>query len=188
MKTVLRLLAITTLALLAISVAQPSHAAQNPAFYLRTDKAAYVPGDSGNLLITIRNEGDETFTIKNMTITFPWLSYINDHWDGNVTINNINTPLASQGGTYNTQQSFTIPNDGRARTGQGTVRIGTDIGGFFPYRSGTFTVVLSSPTYTPLAVSTSIFSIVLIGILAIATMLLFMVHQGLKRTRPTATH
>ncbi len=89
MKGKYRILILTTFAVLALSLASPAHAAGSPTFYLRTDKPAYVPGDTGSLVITIRNEGDQAFTVKNMTISYPWLSYLNDHWDGNVTINNI---------------------------------------------------------------------------------------------------
>lgn len=187
MKGKYRILALTAFTILAISLALPVRAAATPVFYLRTDRASYSPGDYGQLVITIRNEGDQAFTIKNMTVNWPWMSYLNDHWDGNVTINNISQALAS-GAAYNTQQSFTIPTDGRAyRYSSGTLRIGTDIGGGGgSYRTSTFSVAMNAPTYTPFEIGTSIFSIVLIGIMAVATALLFMVNQAL-RTRPRTT-
>src|SRR5437867_9696562 len=99
MKNAYRALVLASLAILSISLANTTHAAQNPVFYLRTDHASYSPGDSGSLQITIRNQGDQTFAIKNISITFPWLSYLNDHWDGNVTITGMNQPVASGGAT-----------------------------------------------------------------------------------------
>ncbi len=191
MKGIYRILALAVFTLLALSLATPSRAAADPEFYIRTDRASYVPGDTGVLFITIRNAGDQAFTIKNITINYPWMFFINDHWEGNVTIPNINQAIASGGAVYNTQQTFTIPTDGRAyRFSSGTVRVGTDIGGGGggSYRSSSFTVAMSAPTYTPLEIGTSIFSIILIGIMAIATVLLFMVNQALRRTRPPTTH
>ena len=185
----LRIIPVAALALLALSLASPANASASPAFYLRTDRASYIPGDSGSLQITIRNEGDQSFAVRNITITWPWFSFLNDHWDGNMTVNNINTALAS-GQVYNTAQSFTVPNDGRAyRSNSGTIRVGSDIGGNGgSYRSASFTLFVNIPTYTPVEVSTSIFSILLVGILGVATVLLFLVNQGLRRTRnPTGT-
>ena len=187
MKRTIRTLAITTFALLALSLASPAHAGAQPVFYIRTDRASYSPGDTGQLLITVRNEGDQALTIKNLTINYPWTSFINDHWDGNITIT-ITPQAIAAGQAYNTQQSFTIPTDGRAYrfTTTGTVKVGTDIGGGGgTYRSSSFSIAMNAPTYTPLELSTSLFSIILIGILAVATFLLFMVNQALRRTRPT---
>ncbi len=191
MKSKYGLIALTAFAMLSLSLAFPAHAFSNPAFYLRTDKASYSPGDSGSLQITLRNQGDTSFTVKNMSISYPWMAYINDHWDGNVSINNINVPLASGGGTWNSQQSFTIPGDGRAyRFGQGALRVGTDIGGGGgSYIQSSFYITMNAPTYTPLEVSTSLFSILTIAILGVATVLLFTVTTALKRLKvPTTTH
>ncbi len=190
----LRIIPIAALALLALSLASPANAAPSPAFYLRSDRASYIPGDSGSLQITIRNEGDQAFTVRNITITWPWFSFLNDHWEGNMTINGINTALAT-GQAYNTAQSFTVPGDGRAyRSDIGTMKVGTDIGGNGgSFRSSSFTIYVNIPTYTPVEVNTSIFSILIVGILGIATVLLFLVHQGLRRTKnpagpSTSTH
>ena len=188
-----RLNRIATLAvftLLVLSMTNLVHAGASPAFYIRSDKASYVPGDTGSLLITIRNEGDQAFTIKNMTIFFPWMSFINDHWEGNVTVNSINQAFAT-GQAYNSQQSFTVPSDGRAyRSSSGTVKLGTDIGGNGgSYRTSTFYITMNAPTYTPIEVSTQLFSIIIIGILAVATVLLFLVNDALRRSKPhTAAH
>ena len=184
----LRIVPIAAFALLALSLTNPANAASSPAFYLRSDRASYIPGDPGSLQITIRNEGDQAFTVRNITITWPWFSFLNDHWEGNMTINSINTALAT-GQAYNTAQSFSVPNDGRAyRSNTGTMKVGTDIGGNGgSYRSSSFTIYVNIPTYTPVEVNTSIFSILIVGILGVATVLLFLVNQGLRRPK-TATH
>ena len=169
------------------------HADPNPVFYVRTDRASYSPGDTGLLEITIRNQGNQAMTVKNISITYPWMSFINDHWDGNVTINNIGAPVASGGAAYNTQQSFTVPTDGRAyHFGFGTIRVGTDIGGNGrEYLSTNFQVTMNAPTYTPVGISTSLFSILLVGIMAVATFLLFNCQHGAEKLRtitPSTTH
>ncbi len=192
MKRVNRAVMLAAFTILALSLTTLAHAAPQPTFYLRADRSSYVPGDSGQLLITIRNEGDQAMTIKNMTINWPWMMFINDHWDGNMTINNINQALAA-GQAYNTAPGFTIPTDGRAyRFSSGTVRVGTDIGGTGgSYRSSSFSITMNAPTYTPVELSTSLFSILVVGILAVATFLLFTVSIALKKLRTpniTTTH
>ncbi len=175
---------LTAFTILALSLTNLAYAAPSPAFYIRTDRASYVPGDSGQLLITIRNEGDQAMTIKNITVNWPWMMFLNDHWDGNMTTNNINQALAA-GQAYNTSPSFTIPTDGRAyRFSSGTIRVGTDTGGSGgSYRSSSFSITMNAPTYTPVELSTSLFSILVVGILAVATFLLFTVSIALKKLR-----
>src|SRR6266705_204689 len=129
MKSVpLTLLAISILAGIMLT---PSHASFIVNTYARTDRASYVPGDSGTLLITIRNSGTQAFTVKNISITYPWKAFITDHWDGNFTTTGITQALAA-GQTYNTQYTFTVPTDGRASNifgGTISIQVGTDIGG-----------------------------------------------------------
>lgn len=183
MKRTFELFAITAIALLMVSIAGSAYAQPDPEFYIRTNKASYTPGDTGQLLITIRNEGDQAFTVRNITVNFPWMSFIIDHWEGNVTVSGINQAIAG-GAAYNTQQSFTVPADGRAyQSSSGTVRVGTDMGTNGLYRSSSFRIQMSAPTYTPFEVSTSLFSIILIGIMGIATVLLFTLNQAFRRTK-----
>ncbi len=131
-------------------------------------------------------------TVKNITIDWPWMMFLNDHWDGNMTMNNINQAIAA-GQAYNTSPGFTIPTDGRAyRFSSGTIKVGTDIGGTGgSFRYAIFSITMNSPTYTPVELSTSLFSILVVGILAVATFLLFTVNMALKRQRTPqalATH
>src|SRR5712692_7655890 len=192
MKRINRAVMLTAFTILALSLTNLAHAGPQPAFYIRTNQASYVPGDSGQLFITIHNEGDQAMTVKNITINWPWMMFLNDHWDGNMTINNINQAIAA-GQAYNTSPGFTTPTDGRAyRFSSGTVKVGTDIGGTGgSYRSSSFSITMNAPTYTPVELSTSLFSILVVGILAVATFLLFTVSIALKKLRApnlTTTH
>src|SRR5437879_13830217 len=122
-----------TITLLAIAIVglatlTPAHAAPPPGFnlYARTDRPTYAPGDTGTLFITVRNQGTNAFTIKNITVTYPWKFFVTDHWDGNFTTV-LSTAQALAGGqTYNTQYTFTVPTDGRASNIFGeTILLGT---------------------------------------------------------------
>ncbi|HVH14737.1 MAG TPA: hypothetical protein VNA15_03340, partial [Candidatus Angelobacter sp.] len=77
-------LAITTLSIgiLGLVTLAPAHAALSGLnIYARTDRANYAPGDSGTLFITVRNQGTSAFTIRNVSVTYPWKAFITDHWD-----------------------------------------------------------------------------------------------------------
>ncbi len=58
MKRISRAVMLAAFTILALSLTNLAHAGPDPAFYLRTDRASYSPGDSGQLLITVHNEGD----------------------------------------------------------------------------------------------------------------------------------
>src|SRR5947208_5431788 len=98
-------------AIIGLATLTPTHAAPLPGLnvYARTDRTSYAPGDTGTLFITVRNQGTAAFTIKNITVTYPWKLFITDHWDGNSTY--VITPVAAlaQGQTYNTQNASTLP-------------------------------------------------------------------------------
>jgi hypothetical protein len=89
--------------------------------YAWTDKPWYNPGDSGKLKISIINPTDKPVEIRNITILYPWGPQYDANtgtWDGNVTIKiSPAANMPSGGGKYYTEQDFTIPNDGRSRTG-----------------------------------------------------------------------
>ncbi len=181
---------LTAFTVIALSLTGLAHAAGNPAFYLRTNSASYSPGDTGQLLITIRNEGDQAITVKNITIDWPWMMFLNDHWDGNITINNINQALAPNQ-AYNTSPSFTVPTDGRAyQSSSGSIKVGTDLGGGDggSYRFGSFSIRMNAPTYTPVEINTSLFSILVVAILGVATVLLFMVATTMRKLKLPTTH
>jgi len=175
----LTLLAISILAGIMLT---PSHASFVVNTYARTDRASYVPGDSGTLLITIRNSGTQAFTVKNISITYPWKAFITDHWDGNFTTAGITQALAA-GQTYNTQYTFTVPTDGRASNvfgGTISIQVGTDIAGG-SYSSGSATIAYALPTYQPLSLTSSILPVVEIVLLGIAVVMLALVFMGIGK-------
>jgi hypothetical protein len=175
------------LTLLAISILAgvmlaPTHASFAVNIYGRTDRASYVPGDTGTLLITVRNSGTQAFTVKNISITYPWKAFITDHWDGNFTTTGITQALAA-GQTYNTQYTFTVPTDGRASNifgGTISIVVGTDIAGG-SFDPGSATIAYALPTYQPLSLTSSVLPIIEIVLLGIAVVMLAMVSMGISK-------
>ncbi len=188
MNSVRKIASLALLTVFAIGIASTVYAGfpiSDAKLYLRTDRPSYLPGETGTLFVTVRNEGTSAFTVKNITVDYPWKSFIDGRWDGNVTKSSINSALASNGGVYNDQFSFTVPNDGRASSlfgGSASVRVGTDIGGgggsFVP---GSANVIIALPTYQPVGISTSLFPVVTIALLAIAVVLLSLLLVWIRR-------
>lgn len=178
------LLAMLVLATFIGVAVTPIHASYIPVIYARTDKPAYSPGDSGILYITIRNQGTQAFTVKNVSITYPWFGFVTDHWDGNSTTNNINQAVA-QNQNYNTQFSFTVPTDGRASyisSGREiTITVGTDIGGGTYENPVSTPIQFTIPTYQPLSLASSTLPIIQIVLLGIAVVMLALVWMGISR-------
>jgi len=110
-KTSTLLLATVVLALIFVPLAR----AQVPQveIYGYVDKVQYSPGETGELKIWIVNEGDVALIFQNITVVYPWSSYL--PWEGNETRKEIGTVI-SVGGNTTLTFSFTVPNDGRAVT------------------------------------------------------------------------
>ena len=175
------LLALLALSIISAIAIAPSHATFQPVVYAHTDKPAYNPGDSGTLYITVRNQGTQAFTVENISITYPWFAFITNHWDGNVTTTGIAQAIA-QSQTYNTQYSFTVPNDGRVSLIGGTIqiRIGTDINGG-SFTSGTASIGFTLPTYQPLSLTASALPIIEIVLLGVAVVMLALVWMSISK-------
>src|SRR5437016_13612803 len=110
-------LTLLAISVLAATILAPSHASISVNVYSRTDRPSYVPGDTGTLFITVRNQGTQAFSVKNVSVTYPWKAFVTDHWDGNTT--NVITPQAlAAGQTYNTQYTFTVPRSEERRVGK----------------------------------------------------------------------
>jgi len=112
-----------------------------------TDKVVYNPGDSGKLILSLRNEHPtDTIEVHNITIVFNnWFAYVKDHWEGNQTIKM--SPYAfvgSKGGTfYKDDITFTVPTDGRAISTGVSITIGTNKG----YDTGSANVNVATASY-----------------------------------------
>lgn len=186
MKT--KIASITVLAIALASfltmVPAPAHGSFIATIYGWTDKASYVPGDSGVLHITVRNQGTQAFTVRNITVDYPWMAFVTDHWDGNFTTANINNAVAA-GQNYNTQYSFTVPTDGRATFGGGvaSISVGTDIGSNGSFQDGTARISLALPAYQPLSLTNSILPILTVVLLGIAVVMLALVWMGINKQK-----
>src|SRR5207245_3211712 len=119
-------LTVLAIGILSIVMIAPIQANYQAIAYGRTDRSGYLPGDSGTLYITVRNEGSQAVTVKNITVDYPWMAFITDHWDGNFTATAINQAL-SQNQNYNTQYTFTLPTDGKAHSGSAAITVMTDV-------------------------------------------------------------
>ena len=177
--------ALLAAAIIGLVMTTPTHAALSGlAIYARTDKSSYTPGDSGTLFVTVRNQGTTAFTVKNISVTYPWKAFITDHWDGNFTDASINQALAT-GQTYNKQYTFTVPSDGRASNlFGGTISI--SVGTSEPSPSGTYTpgsasIQYAIATYQPLGLASSALSIVEVALIGIAVVMLALVWMGISK-------
>jgi hypothetical protein len=181
MKTKSIPLTVLAIGILSIIMIAPIHANYQAIAYGRTDRSGYLPGDSGTLYITVRNEGSQAITVKNITVDYPWMAFITDHWDGNFTATGINQAL-SQNQNYNTQFTFTLPTDGRAHSGEALVTVRTDVpnGQYQSLDASTF-ITVAAATYQPLGLSSSILPIVSIVLLGIAVVMLFFVYMGIAK-------
>ena len=182
MKTRIASITVLAIAAFALVTSAPVHGSFIATVYAWTDKASYVPGDSGVLHITVRNQGTQAFTVKNITVNYPWMAFVTDHWDGNFTTANINSAVAA-GQNYNTQYSFTIPTDGRAAglISTASIMVGTDIGSNGSFQDGTARITQALPAYQPLSLTSSILPILTVVLLGIAVVMLALVWMGVNK-------
>ncbi len=182
MKANIASLAVLAIALVSMTMIAPIHASYAPSVSAWTDKASYIPGDSGTLHITVLNQGSQAFTVRNITVNYPWKAFIVDHWDGNFTASGINQAIAT-GQTFNIQYAFTVPTDGRASQYIGiiSISVGTDIGSTGSYVPGQATISIAAATYQPVELTTSSFAIVEIALLGVAVIMLALVYLGQRK-------
>ena len=182
MKMKIAPIALVTFSIITAIMVVPIHASYLPTIYAHTDKASYLPGDSGTLFITVKNEGTQSFGVRNLTITYPWKAFLVDHWDGNNTYTFTGVAL-SQGGTWNQQYTFTVPTDGRASGFGGSISImmGTDIGSEGSYYPGSAAISIAIATYQPFGVATSIIPIVSLVLLGLAVVMLALLYMSMRK-------
>ncbi len=174
-------LTLAAIGILAITVIAPIHANYQAVAYGRTDRSSYLPGDTGTLFITVRNEGSQALTVKNITVVYPWMAFITDHWDGNFTATGI-TQALSQNQNFNTQYTFTIPTDGRAHSGGISVTVGTDVpNGPYQFLDASAFLSIAGATYQPLSLTSSVLPIIEIVLLGIAVVMLALVFMGIGK-------
>jgi hypothetical protein len=116
-----------------------SNAAAALTVYGYTDQAFYKPGDSGTLYFWVYNSGTVPLILSNVSIYYPWYNAAG-LWSGNATILPSAATVIPVGGNWSGTDSFTVPTDGRAPSGTGSIRVvvGTD-----EFMSPAFTVSLT---------------------------------------------
>ncbi|HEX4919720.1 MAG TPA: hypothetical protein VFV92_03170, partial [Candidatus Bathyarchaeia archaeon] len=168
MKKILHsILAASLVALVLAATSLPAHA--QPQVNWRPDKAAYAPGDTGTLTITIFNTVGNPLAIRNLTVYYPWAGYdTNGKWLSNANFTNNFSPnvaLAETGAnnfSYTTPQ-FSIPTwfgsnsqiqldcPGNTNTRQGTysacILLGTNSTN--RYEGTHFSLTMALPFYNP---------------------------------------
>ena len=170
-KILYSVLAASLVALMLATASWPAHA--QPQVNWRPDKAAYAPGDSGTLTITIFNTLGSPVAVRNLTVYYPWAGYdTNGKWLSNANITkdfSPNVALAAAGAnnfSYTTTQ-FSIPSwfgsnsqvqfncPGNTNTRLGTysacILIGTNSTN--RYEGTHFTMTMAQPFYNPSSAS-----------------------------------
>lgn len=102
--------------LLSAVSAQPPQPPSNVEVVAYTKDTQYRPGEEGTLYIAVLNYKDDPVEIKNITIYYPWYSYVKDvGWTGNDTVIPLSDEktLSSNGGKFEKEVVFKVPNDGR---------------------------------------------------------------------------
>lgn len=123
---IISIIAVCTVVFISLGYAQVFPKTVN--VFAWTDKRQYQPGEKGTLYITVRNDiRDEDYIVKNITIEYPWMSYVKDHWEGNETIPDIDFSLIRKGEKiYNKDITFSVPGDGRAVSGTAKIKVYVD--------------------------------------------------------------
>ncbi len=205
MKNAKRALA-TTLALVVIlALGQTAHAQSITG---QSDRASYVPGDSGTLTVTIvNNDATNTLEIRNITVYFPWATFRDGKWDGaNVSINlspwKVLGSSGSNNNLYTTSLGFSIPSwfagsffstpsfcpgNTTTRYGQyyGCILVGTTSNS--PrYEGNDFNLPMALPTYTPTSIVAQWLPIATLVVLVVATAFLGLAWMSLRRAAKKA--
>jgi hypothetical protein len=144
--------------------------------YLSTDKPYYTYGQSGELYVTVRNEGPGPIEIRKITVTFPWFGWYNGGWDGNETRTDIENNAVAENATSDTFKfTFTIPKEGRGLMGTANTHVNVEYawGDESADEDGFITIpietpVTQSPNLTPMlylmGINTVLLILVLIGL------------------------
>jgi hypothetical protein len=198
---------LATLALISpLTNTSPHSVAAAPGWQvtLQTDRASYVPGDSGSLTVTIINTNTNSpLEIRNITAYFPWAGYAGSSWQGNVT-KNISpfaelTSMGGGGNTYSYQTGFTVPNQFISSGGSSCPFLGSNgrygiyssciligMGGNYAgqYQTSGLQIPIAFASYTPLSLVAYAIPIATLVVLIVATAFLFMSWNSIRRLTP----
>ena len=173
MKKILSAVLVASLVALVLATASWTAHAQ-PQVNWRTDKAAYAPGDTGTMTITIFNTLGNPLAVRNITVYYPWAGYdTNGKWLSNANITNNFSPnvaLADSGANNfsyttpqfniptwfgsNSQVQFTCPGNTNTRLGTYSACILLGTNSTNRYEGTHFTMTMALPFYNPSSTST----------------------------------
>jgi hypothetical protein len=193
------LLIVVAIAALGQSVhAQPNIATQS-------DRASYVPGDSGTMTVTLINPDTSTSVeIRNLTIYFPWAQYVNGAWPSGANASQNLAQWQTLGSAQSGNNiktfsfSFTIPTwFAGSLFGSGSVcpshpgtRYSTSYRGCVivgytanppQYVGQDASIAMALPTYTPTSIVSQWLPIATLVVLVVATLFLAMAWISLRR-------
>ena len=131
-KIIIGIILALILSSMSIAISNAQQIKRDVYVFAWTDKQSYRPGEDGTITIMIVNKHPSNYyTIKNITITYPWWpNYIDGEWIGNDTITekvDDRLPYSLAVGTeYKIERHFKVPSDGRAKGGpiEVTVNVG----------------------------------------------------------------
>ena len=205
MKNGKRAVAATLAIITLLALGQTAHAQTITG---QTDRASYVPGDSGTLTVTIvNNDASGTLEIRNLTVYFPWATFRDGRWDGaNVSINLSPWKVLGSAGSgnniYTTSLGFSVPSwfsgsflstgsfcpgNTSTRYGQyyGCILVGTTSSS--PrYEGNDFSIAMAVPFYTPTSLVAQWLPIATLVVLIVATAFLGMTWMSLRRAAKKA--
>jgi len=198
-RIVAALLVVVAIAALGQSVhAQPDISTQS-------DRASYVPGDSGALTVTLINpDNSNTIEVRNITIYFPWAQYVNGAWPSGANASQNLSPWPVLGSVQSGNNiktftfSFTIPSwfagsifgSGSSCPNHPGTRYSTSYRGCVivgytasppQYQGQDVSIAMALPTYTPTSIVSQWLPIATLVVLVVATLFLAMAWTSLRR-------
>jgi hypothetical protein len=198
-----RIIAALLVIVAIVALGQSAHA--QPNISTQSDRASYVPGDSGTLTVTLVNpDNSATMEIRNITVYFPWAQYVNGAWPSGANVSQNLSPWPVLGSVQSGNNiktftfSFTIPSwfagsifgigsncPTTPRTRYSTSYHGCVIIGYTAnppeYAGQGASIAMALPTYTPTSIVSQWLPIATLVVLVVATLFLAMAWISLRR-------
>jgi len=198
-----RIIAALLVVVAIAAVGQSAHA--QPNMSTQSDRASYVPGDSGTLTVTLVNpDNSNTIEIRNLTIYFPWAQYVNGAWPSGANVSQNLSPWPILGSVQSGNNiktftfSFTIPSwfagsifgSGSVCPNHPATRYSTSYRGCVivgytanppEYSGQDASIAMALPTYTPTSIVSEWLPIATLVVLVVATLFLAMAWTSLRR-------
>jgi len=175
-KSVTAVIAVLLLSLSVSMISITAGARPNVSIFLSTDKPYYTYGQSGELYVTVRNEGPGPIEIRKITVTYPWFGWYNGDWDGNETRTDIENNAVAENATSDTFKFiFTIPTEGRGLMGIANTHVNVEYA--WGEESADEDGFITIPIETPVTQSPNLTTI--LYLMGIDTILLILVIIGL---------